>query len=95
LSFVLFLPKNCLDKRDHHKDLVAALYQQIGQLKVEVDFLKKNQIDSAEVKRQLIVPEHPSLSIARQCELLGLARQELLLSTGDGKRRERNVDAFT
>jgi putative transposase len=56
------------------EDLVAALYQQIGQLKVEVDFLKKNQIDSAEVKRQLIVPEHPSLSIVRQCDLLGLAR---------------------
>src|SRR2546421_3274776 len=35
---------------------------------------KKNQKYSIEEKRALIEPEHPDLSIAQQCELLGLAR---------------------
>ena len=37
-------------------------------------FSKKNQVSPIEQKRQLIEPNHPQLSIARQCELLGLAR---------------------
>jgi hypothetical protein len=35
-----------------------------------MDFLKKSQVSSDEQKRLLIEPEHPQLSIARQCELL-------------------------
>ena len=54
--------------------LIATLYQQIGQLKVQVDWLEKNHERSIEAKRALIEPEHPQLSIAQQCELLGLAR---------------------
>ena len=53
---------------------IANLYQQIGQLKVEVDYLKKNQGGSLEIKRGMIESEHLSLSIVRQCELLGIAR---------------------
>ena len=60
--------------RKSEEALIASLYQQIGQLKVEVDFLKKNQVCSIEHKRQLIEPEHSQLSIVRQCELLDLAR---------------------
>ncbi|WP_371873941.1 IS3 family transposase [Dictyobacter arantiisoli] len=56
------------------EDLTATLYQQIGQLKVELDWLKKKQGSSVEHKRQLIDLNHPQLSIGRQCELLGLAR---------------------
>ena len=41
---------------------------------MQVDGLEKNQNCSIEVKRALIEPEHPHLSIAQQCELLGLAR---------------------
>lgn len=37
-------------------------------------FSKKNQVGSLDVKRALIEPKHASLSIARQCELLGIAR---------------------
>src|SRR5438046_1237227 len=37
-------------------------------------FSKKNQVSPIEQKRQLIEPNHPQLSIAQQCELLGLAR---------------------
>jgi putative transposase len=54
--------------------LIASLYQHIGQLKVQVDWLEKNQKHCIEAKRALIEPGHPDLSIVQQCELLGLAR---------------------
>lgn len=50
------------------------LYGQIGRLKVELDWLKKNLTCSVEAKRMLIDTDHPSLSIQRQCELLDLNR---------------------
>jgi putative transposase len=50
------------------------LYEQIGRLKMEVEWLKKNLPRSAEVKRQCIEPNHKHLSLSRQCQLLGLAR---------------------
>ena len=57
--------------------LKAQLYQQIGQLKVELDWLKKNLGCSVEQKRQMIELAHPQLSLRRQCQLLGLARSGL------------------
>ena len=56
------------------EDLTAALYQQIGQLKVELDWVKKNLVLAVAEKKELIEPTHRSISITRQCELLGLAR---------------------
>ena len=50
------------------------LYQQIGQLKVELDWLKKKLACPVEQKRHLVEPWHEQLSQQRQCELLGLAR---------------------
>ncbi len=50
------------------------LYKQIGQLKVELDFLIKELGSSGEQRRLRIDPEHPDLSVQRQCELLGLPR---------------------
>ena len=62
-------------KREQDQDaLQARLYQQIGQLKAELDWLKKKLELSAEAKRGLIEPDHPRLSVARQCDLLGLSR---------------------
>jgi putative transposase len=52
----------------------AALYEEIGRLKVELDWLKKKVSASVEDKRQGIELGHPELSIRRQCELLGLSR---------------------
>ena len=57
--------------------LKAALYQQIGQLKVELDWLKKKWDWSVEQKRALIEPAHPQLSVRQPCALLGLARSTL------------------
>lgn len=51
----------------------AELYEQIGRLKMELEWLK-NLPTSIEAKRQLIDPQDSELSVRRQCELLGLAR---------------------
>jgi putative transposase len=54
--------------------LLAQLYQEIGRLKVELDWVKKNLPSSAESRRAMVEPGHPRLAIQRQCELLGLPR---------------------
>nr|WP_228021318.1 IS3 family transposase [Romeria gracilis] len=61
----------------YHKSqdaLISELYQQIGQLKVELDWLKKKLGHCPSDKRQLIEPAHPGISLSRQCELIGLSR---------------------
>ena len=57
--------------------LVARLYHESGELKVELDWLKKNLGLSVESKRAAIDWGHPKMSVARQCELLGLNRSTL------------------
>ena len=54
------------------EELEAELYRQIGQLKVELEWLKKNLSCSANKLRGLIEPMNPKLPISRQCELIGL-----------------------
>jgi len=61
-------------REDEHDALQAQLYQQIGQLKVEWDWLKKKLDLSRDAKRGVIEPAHPQISIARQCDLVGLSR---------------------
>jgi putative transposase len=46
------------------EELVEALHQQIGQLKVELDWLKKNLALTVDQKRTLIEPAHNQISIA-------------------------------
>src|ERR1700738_699073 len=57
------------DQAQSKEALINTLYQQIGQLKVQVNWLEKNQNRSIEEKRALIEPDHPELSIRQQCEL--------------------------
>ena len=57
--------------------LQAELFEQIGRLKRELEWLKKNSPMSAEAKRALIESGHPRLSVRRRCELLGLCRASL------------------
>ena len=57
--------------------LKGELYRQIGQLKVELDCLKKNLVCSAAHKRLLIDLKHPGISVNRQCRLLGLSHSSL------------------
>ena len=56
------------------EELEAELYQQIGQLKVELEWLKKNLKYSVEDKRKLIEQANFKIHIKRQCELLGISR---------------------
>lgn len=56
------------------EELTASLHQQIGQLKAELDWVKKNLALPIATKRSLIEPDHPTISIVRQCQLLGIAR---------------------
>ena len=55
----------------------ADLYEQIGRLKMELEWLKKRLPNSIEAKRIMVKPEHGAISIRRQCALLGLNRSTL------------------
>ena len=72
----LFSSKRAKEARGE-EELKASLYQQIGQLKVELDWLKRKLELPTEGKRSLIEPGHESLSVVRQCELVGLPRSSL------------------
>ena len=50
------------------------LYEQIGRLKMEVEWLKKKLPSSTEAKRPMIKRNHATFSIHRQCALIGLNR---------------------
>ena len=59
------------------EELKAVLYQEIGQLKVELDWLKRKTASGTEAKRTMIERSHPRISIRRQCVLLRLNRSSL------------------
>jgi len=67
--------------------LQAELYEQIGRLKMELEWLKKKAAPSVDVKRTLIEPEHPVLSVRRQCELIGLNRSSGITHSLASRRR--------
>jgi len=53
----------------------AELFQQIGKLQMQLEWLKKNlSCSDAHERRKLVDPNHGQLTINRQCQLLGLAR---------------------
>lgn len=52
----------------------AELYEQIGRLKMQLEWLKKKLPDSVETKRAMIEFAHTQITVRRQCELLGLNR---------------------
>ena len=56
----------------------AELFQQIGKLQMELEWLKKNLscFDAHEL-RKLVDSDHPELRISRQCALLALPRQRV------------------
>jgi hypothetical protein len=56
----------------------AELFQQIGRLQLELEWLKKNLSCSDALElRKLVDHDHPELSVSRQCALLGLPRSTL------------------
>jgi len=66
----LFYDKSVSSKeQDREKEL---LYQQIGQLQVELTWLKKRNISTIPDRRIMIDVNHSQISIQRQCELLAI-----------------------
>jgi putative transposase len=71
-------------KKDNHQELVGRLYQQMyrrlrpalgsASCRWNSTGLKKNLVYDTNQKRTCIQVKHSSISIERQCELLGLAR---------------------
>ncbi len=53
-------------------ELTAPLFEEIGRLEMERDWLKKSLPRSREAKAMLFEPRHPDLSVARPCVLLDL-----------------------
>jgi putative transposase len=72
------------------------LFEQIGRLKMELEWLKKKSARSPECLRPLVEPDHLALSVRRQCELLGLSRASLYYEpvpeTPDNLRLMRLID---
>ena len=60
---------------DRDKDkYIEELHQQIGQLTIELQWLKKNLNCSVNEKRQIVESDHKGVSVRRQCQLIGLNR---------------------
>ena len=80
------------------EEIAAPLYEKIGRLEVEVDWLKKKALSpSLEVKRKWIDVDYPELSIARQCALAGLARSSyyftpMATESAENLRLMRQID---
>jgi putative transposase len=56
----------------------AELFQQMGRLQMELEWLKINLVCSdARELRKLVDHDHPELGVSRQCALLGLPRSTL------------------
>jgi len=81
--------------KKHHQEkseeLETELYKQIGQLKVELDWLKKNLRYSAEEKRSLMERTNNRITIHRQCDLIGLARSSYYYSPTRTDKENNNL----
>lgn len=70
---LLFTQDGARRQRDQEA-LETDLYEPLGRLKMELEWVKKKLPDSRESKRAMIDLDHPTLSLRQQCALLGLAR---------------------
>lgn len=79
---------NQLKQKD---EIIDELYKQIGQLKVELDWLKKNLLFDVKKKLELIEPSNKNISIIRQCELLDISRSNYYYQPKPINPRELNL----
>ncbi len=64
--------------KDEGQAKEAELFQQIGRLQMELEWLKISlSCSDAKELRKLVDHDHPELSISSQCALLGLPRSTL------------------
>jgi len=64
-------------KRSNGEVEKDALYEEIGRLKMELDWLKKKLVCSNKHRGWLVEPGHREISVRRQCELLSVNRSGL------------------
>ena len=64
--------KSPVKKDLQDNELIEELYKQIGQLKVELEWLKKKSATSLDYKKMLIDKASQDISLNRQLNLLGL-----------------------
>ena len=74
----------------------AAIARQIGHLTMERNSLAQEvrQVDRAE-RRAMIDRAHPTLSISRQCQILGLSRASIYRRPADPTRYSRGATEMT
>ena len=76
---LIFSGEKVVSKKDEIP--IEKLYAEIGQLKMENDFLKKKVVVSFPKDREKMIElQHNELSIKRQCELLEINRSTLYYS---------------
>ena len=71
----LFSKRKKSDEKER-REKEERLLRQIGKLSVEVDWLKKNlmnTVSTIEERKRMLVKDLRDLSLSRQCELLNLA----------------------
>ena len=71
-------------QRDQN-DGESSLYEQMGRLNMELDWLKKKRPQTAEQRCKLVEPDPPKLSIRRQCEWLGFSGSTLYCHTASAQ----------
>jgi len=74
-------------KQKTEQQLTSPLYEEIGRLKMELDWLKNNLPVSGKDRRMFINPGHLDFSITRQCQLLGVSRSSYYY-TSNGESEE-------
>ena len=67
-------PNSALKEKN---ELIEELYKQVGQLKVELDWLKKKLPEAPSERLKLIDKDYSILPITKQCELLNLNRSNV------------------
>lgn len=69
-------------QESEEEEITSELYRQIGQLKVELEWVKKVPTASVKEKREMIEPKQQMISVARQCDLLNLSRSSYYYVSG-------------
>ena len=67
----------CVAKSSSDEPQTAELYEQIGRLNVQLEWLKKKWPRTVNEARRWIDFDNPDLSIRQQCQLLGVHRSNV------------------
>jgi putative transposase len=75
-------------------DQIADLERKVGQLTIEVDWLKKNLSNCSEVNKlkEAVEHNHPDITVKRQCELLSVNRSSTYRKPKPSKMNEQTVE---